>query len=126
EDARHRIRERRPYGSRVAGIDEQAQQPTHRLADGVERRELCVRSIGAKSRDGAVDQAGVYFAHTLPADAQAVGDSRTEVLDEHIGGGEESGHHLTGARRTKVDREAPLASVVGDEPWTVLALPPRA
>jgi hypothetical protein len=91
------------------------------VPDLVVGRPVHIRAIVAEAGDGAVDDAWAQLADTLVTDAQALGHAGAEVLQEHVGGGDEAIEDVQGAGRLQVEGEAALAVVVANELGRVAA-----
>ena len=82
-----------------------------RLGEDVVARPPAARPVGAEGRDRAVDQPGVELARHLPAEAQALGDARPHVRDEHVGAGDQVAHHGLGLGAAEVEAHGALVAV---------------
>ena len=57
------------------------------------------------ARHAGVDQSGVAGPKVVGAEAQALGDSRSEALDEHVGRVGEPAHYFDTIRRLQIDSD---------------------
>src|SRR6185437_3780532 len=91
----------------------QAQEAAQPLPDDVVARPLRVRPVPPHARDRAIDQARIELREPRIADAELVGDTGTEILDEHIGVGDELLDDGTALRVAQIEGEAALAAIEG-------------
>ncbi|HSZ42509.1 MAG TPA: hypothetical protein VK817_21315 [Trebonia sp.] len=109
--ARDRVGDRRAGDARRPRVQRHAQHPAVGLRDRVVRRTLCVGAVGAEAADRAVDQARVEAEQALGADVQALGGAGSEVVDEHVGGGDQVVEDLLVSGVPVVDGDAALVVV---------------
>src|SRR5690606_14138361 len=85
------------------------------LEQQVERLALAVRAGRAIAGKLADDQARVTLAEGGGGQPEAVGHTRTEVLDKHVGAVQQACEQVTAARALDVEREAALATIEPDK-----------
>ena len=76
-------------GRRSVGLAGRVHDAAHRLDGDVHGREIAIGAVEAVARAAAIDQARVERAQHVPADAEAIHDAGGEILDQHIGLGDE-------------------------------------
>jgi hypothetical protein len=94
--------------TRQAGDGHEAAQA---LGDLVIARSVAIRPRLAEARDAAVDEPQVEAAQRLVIDAQPRLDVGAEILDHHVGLGDEALEDVDAARRLQVERERALVAV---------------
>ena len=72
----------------------EAHDAAHRLGDEVEAAPVLVGPGAAEAGQRAVDQAGIVLAQILVAEAEALHRARREILDQHVGDGDQPAQHL--------------------------------
>src|SRR5207249_6760135 len=93
----------------------QGHQTAQRLKDRIEARSVGVRTARAEGRDRGVDQARVYRAQPLVADAQALGDARPHVLHHDVGALGELPDDLAAFLGLQIHGERALATIPAQE-----------
>ncbi len=89
-------------------------QPGHGLDDEVVARPLGLGSGGAVARDREMDETRVDRRQLLVAEAQASEATGPEVLDDHVGAGEEASKNGRAIGLLEVEPDAPLVAVDGE------------
>jgi hypothetical protein len=85
--------------------------PALRLEDGIETRLVGKRGIRAPAGNGAIDQTRVDLLHCVIVEAEALHDSRREILDKHIRFGDQLAGDRSAGGDAQVERDALLVAV---------------
>ena len=96
----------------VAGHAHHARQA---LDDLVVRRRVAHRTALPEARNRAVHKPRIDRAQLRVAQSQPVHHARAEVLDQHVGRGDQAPQHGLAGVRFQVDRDGLLAAVLGEE-----------
>jgi hypothetical protein len=68
-----------------------------------------------EARDRAVDEVGLDLGERTIAQPEPVHDARAKVLDQRVGGGDETQESLLTLRVLQIDRDRALTGVLGEE-----------
>ncbi len=107
---RHAHLDRRPAW--LAGHRHQSGDP---LGDEIEAAFGGVRPGLSVARDRGIDQRRTILCQRRVIEAEPAHDSRSIVLDEDIGGGDEAPHDVLAARGGEIQHDAALAAIEGIE-----------
>jgi len=102
---RHAAAHRHP--PRLAG---EVAQAAHRLADHAEARQVAVRAGLAITRDAQHDEARIQLRQHIPAHAPAFQRTRAEILDQHVGFGDELARDLLPFAAAQIERQRALVA----------------
>ena len=95
------------HAARLAG---QVAQAAHRLADGAEARQVAVGAGLAVARDAQHHQAGVQLRQHVVAHAPAFERAGAEVLDQHVGLGDQLAGDVLPFGAAQVERDRALVA----------------
>ena len=110
DDAEHARPLGVPVGLNVGG-------PGKRLNHWIVHPLMGVGALLPETADGDVDEPRICGAHGVRAQAQAIHGAGAEVLQQHVGGGDQRLHRRQGLRFLQIDAQRALAPVAGEEPW---------
>ena len=115
-DAREEIAHRGTgLGRRPIGVAGGVGDAAHRLDGDVHRGEVAIGPVEAEARTAAIDQARVELAQHVVAEAQSVHHARREILDQHVGLGDQVEEDLLAARLLEVEDHRLLVGIEHDQ-----------
>ena len=117
------VADRRPVvGRRAVRKPRHAHGAAHGLRDGLEALEVGVGAVGAEALDGGIDQPRIDFLQLLPAKPHPVERARSEILDQHVGAGDQFAEQLLALVGLEVEGQAALVGVEDEEEQLVIVL----
>ncbi|MCY1202516.1 hypothetical protein D9M72_140060 [compost metagenome] len=114
--ARHHVHDRQAdAGGLALRVAVHAHQAAHGLGAGVVAGQTAQRSVGSEAADPAMDQGREFPAQGLVSQAPFFQRAGLEVLDQHVGVGQQAAQQLLARRPGQVQRHAFLVAVHADE-----------
>jgi len=104
-----------PANSACCGTIDATKPSVNRLDHRVVGLVGGARAVGAETGDRHADQARVARGQVGIHQTQALHHAGAEVVDQHVGTGDQRGQYRPGGRRLQIKRDTALAAVGGDE-----------
>ena len=97
----------------AAGRAGDRHQARHALHDEVVAGARGIGAVLTEAGDGAVDEAGIDRLEALVVQPVFLQAAELEVLDQHVGCGDELSHGLSALGRREIERDGALAAIAG-------------